>query len=128
MSKITRNIKGIKQSAARKHLDAITLAEKTINEMIATERNITFESVSKLAKLSRTFLYNQPKLRKQIEQLRRQQHGEKNLPKKTHNKYNMKIEKLLQRNKLLEMENCQLKKQLEILYGELHVKQIYSQK
>ncbi|MCI3986025.1 DUF6262 family protein [Bacillus vallismortis] len=49
--------------------------EQTIKRMIKNQQKINFNSVSELAGVSKTYLYNNSDLKKRIEYLRKQQEG-----------------------------------------------------
>lgn len=122
MNKITRNITGLKRAAINKQLNTVARVMTAINQMIFTKQVITFAAVASFAKVSRTFLYKNVELRNKIEQHRGQYINKTNM-KKSSDKAQEKLMKLTHHLKVLKNENKELKKKLELLYGELHLKQ-----
>lgn len=108
---------GLINAAKKKNQDAIFRVEVAINQMLNNKQVINFATVSKTAKVSRAWLYKQPKFKEQIMKLtsncpiNKKISEEKKLPM---------YKKLQNRIKKLNNENIELKKQIEVVYGKLY--------
>lgn len=107
---------GLINAAKKKNQDAIFRVEVAINQMLVNKKIINFSTVSKMAKVSRTWLYKQPKVKDQIIKLNFNNSINRTISKE--NKLHL-YKKLKDRIRKLNNENMELKKQIEILYGKL---------
>lgn len=112
------NTKGILKHAKEKQKLVHKKVEEAIKVLIKNQRKINFNSVSEEANVSKSFLYNNADIRERIETLRIQQEG---VPSSKQIKRQMSevskdiiISSLRNRCNLLERENLELKKQLQI--------------
>jgi predicted DNA-binding transcriptional regulator AlpA len=94
--------------------------ETTLKEMQQQNDFINFSTVAKKAKVSQAWLYRQPPIRQQIETLRLQVPTKRSIPHPVIAIKDNIIKQMKQRIKKLEAINTELKKQLEIVYGQLH--------
>lgn len=108
-------------SAIRKKADYLLKhTEIIIDKMLHDKQPISFNRIAVTAGVSKAWLYRHPTLRIKIENLRTQQLAYSNNQSQESNDA---INNLLkQRIKKLETENAKLRKQLEIVYGELHLR------
>ncbi|MDK8643854.1 MULTISPECIES: DUF6262 family protein [Bacillaceae] len=123
MDKPMRNTKEIVRLAKQKNLETKKKVEKILSKLSLEGKPINFNSVSKEANVSKSWLYKEPEVRKRIENLRQQQINNSVYIQK--NKRSMRSEEILiktlkERIKKVEDENIQLKKQVEKLFGELY--------
>lgn len=122
MSNHERNVEGIKAFAKQKTQITKDKVDKAIQTLIKKKEAINFCSVSEVANVSKTFLYQQEDIKERIQKLRKQQH-EVFSPKAV--KRNMRDENKdriieVQREKIrsLQDEIKTLKQQLQINYGQ----------
>jgi hypothetical protein len=125
-----RNTLGLARAAKDRRASAIKRAEAAIRSLIKEKRAVNFNSVSKLANVSKPWLYKEEDIRQQIEEWREKtplmeqslsmQKGPQN--KTSQKSKNHLIEMLKGRIHKLEGENETLKEQIEVLYGELYKK------
>jgi len=115
---------GIKTFATRKSEETLQKVQKAIQKLIKLQKRINFNTVSIEAGVTKSYLYNNPEIRSQIETLREQQ---KALPKPEQRKKNMTNSSkdiiIAAKNKkimVLEAENKQLKEELKKLRGKLY--------
>ncbi|KJS20050.1 MAG: transposase [Clostridiaceae bacterium BRH_c20a] len=115
---------GIKTFATKKSEETLQKVQKAIQTLIKSRKRINFNTVSIEAGVTKSYLYNNPEIRTQIETLRKQQKG---LPISTQKRENMtnsskdiiiaaKNKKIME----LEAENKQLKEDLKKLRGKLY--------
>ncbi len=124
MSTKNERINTLKKVAAEKREKSINAALAAIKEMEVNGVPITFSGVAKLAGLSTMYLYKNPALCKKIKELRRTNKIDdlaKNLNQKII-QHEITIKEL--KNTILSknFEIKRLKKQLEVVYGELYRK------
>ncbi|HMZ79140.1 MAG TPA: DUF6262 family protein [Acidobacteriota bacterium] len=117
-----RNVEGIRLNAKRKHQEALTRADEAIRLLVNEKRPVNFKSVAETAGISIPFLYQNQALKERIIHLRSQTTTRVQLKVKAHPSDASKdamIEALQLRAKEAEAENRSLKKQLEVVYGQL---------
>jgi len=112
----------LSRAAAARHARAVTRAEETLRALDREDAEVTFQAVARRAGVSRQWLYTQPELRREIEQLRerapvatdtvpaRQRASEASL--------RQRVEALRAENRRLRDENASLKDELAIAYGQ----------
>lgn len=66
----TRNVNGLLTHSKTKSLDTEERIETAINHLLSQNLSVNFNSVSKLANVSKSTLYNKPNIREKIETLR----------------------------------------------------------
>lgn len=121
MVNITSNLKGSwskrKAEAKKKVLDAI-------REMQMEDRSINFNSVHNRSGVSKNYLYNEPEIRKSIEECRQQEKSKLIARKAKYDKTSLSKDVIIQakekRIAKLEEENRKLKHELEVLRGLLY--------
>ena len=119
---IERNTSGLKDSAERKRQKSFEKLELGIQELIKNRLPINFKSVSEASGLSRSWLYKEPEVKARIEQLRAQtEKTNKTSPKQkaSADSKDALINTLKLRLKKVNAENDGLKKQLEVVYGQM---------
>ena len=118
------NTKGLKEYAKRRSQMALDKVDKAIRELSLTEQKINFNSVSQFSGVSKTFLYNNEKAKKRIEELREKQVSKTINQRakfdKTSKSKDIIIMSKDKKIKDLEEENKKLKEQLEIIRGKLY--------
>lgn len=112
----------LNQAAAARHQRTVERAERALRDLDAEGAAISFQSVAQRAGVSRPWLYTQPALRAEIEQLRdkapartsavpaRQRTSEASL--------RQRLETLRAENQRLRDENQSLRAELAIAYGQ----------
>lgn len=123
MSQHKRNVEGMQKAQQHKIEASISRVKETIHDMKARNEPISFNSIAKQANVSKAWLYGQNDLCAQIKLLRNQNRS--NNHHVSHAAINAKdrvIASLKDRLKKIEGENIELRKQLEVVYGELHLK------
>lgn len=122
MSQHKRNVQGM-QNAIREKSDLATIrVKKVIQEMVSNNQTITFNRIANEAHVSKGWLYNQKDLSTQIKTLRlKYKDAERPASKSSLVARDAVINALKNRLQKLESENKELRKQLEIVYGELHI-------
>lgn len=114
------NTDAIVKLAKEKSIKVRNKVEKTISEMALQNEKINFNTVSKKANVSKSWLYKEKDIRERIELLRNQQITKvSNPPKKRNRSEEILIKSLKSRIKDLEQENKKLKKQLEKAYANI---------
>jgi cell shape-determining protein MreC len=120
------NTKGLKEYALKRSQMALDKVDKAIRELSLTEQKINFNSVSQLSGVSKTFLYNNDKVKKRIEELRDKQVSRTINQRAKYDKTSKSKDIIImakdKKIKELEEENKKLKEQLEILRGKLYEK------
>lgn len=124
MSKHPRNTDGLIAYGQSKSLQKEQDVDSAIRSLIKDQRPINFNSVANAAKVTKAYLYNHPAHRERIEQLRLQQ-----MPKKSDkgtrqnvsdNSKDIIIAAKTRRIRELELENKELKLELEHLRGKIY--------
>ena len=118
------NTKGLKEYAKRRSQMALDKVDKAIRELSLTEQKINFNSVSQFSGVSKTFLYNNEKVKKRIEELREKQVSKTINQRAKYDKTSKSKDIIImsknKKIKELEEENKKLKEQLEIIRGKLY--------
>ncbi|SRR2546428_11610473 len=121
-----RNIEGLRRNARRRHQQAEQQADEGIRRLLQEGRPVNFNSVAEVAHVSTAWLYQHPEVRSRIEHLREQrssQAASQPKGKASDASKDAMLATLRQRVKQLEAENRELKRQLEVVYGQLYEKQ-----
>src|SRR5215218_4977186 len=110
------------QAAAERHQRAVERAERALRDLDAEGAAVSFQLVARRAGVSRQWLYTQPALREQIEQLRdRAPASTSTVPARqraTEASLRQRLETLRAENQRLREENAGLKAELAIAYGQ----------
>jgi hypothetical protein len=121
-----RNVEGLRENAQQRHEETLARAEVAIARLYQADEPITFASVSRTASVSLSWLYKQPKIRERIQYLREQQIKQRDvqslliLPDETlDSSKDVIITALKEQVKQLRAENRELRKQLEVAYGQI---------
>lgn len=117
-----RNVEGLRKSAQSRHQQTAQRAEEGIRQLQKLGRPINFNTVAQAAKVSTAWLYQHPAIRQRIEHLRAQQRTPVIPTAQTKTSDASKdamLAALRQRVKQVEGENRELRKQLEVVYGQL---------
>lgn len=118
-----RNVEGLRKSAQLRHQQTVQRAEEGIRRLLQEGRPVNFNTVAETASVSAAWLYQHPEMRQRIEHLRQQQSTRMIQPSKTRTSDASKdamLTALRQRVKQVEAENRELKRQLEVVYGQLY--------
>ena len=123
MSTHKKNTAGLIQAAENKSLKTLAKVTEVIEHMQRQDLPINYNSVAKLAGVSKTWLYNRAEVSEQIKTLRTANTSKVLQHDVLQNKYEkikLENEALLSKNVRLRDQVRSLKKQLEIVYGELY--------
>ncbi|SRR6266496_6374990 len=120
-----RNTDGLRSHAQRKAATTEQRAEAAITLLIKEQRPINFTTVAQTAGISTAWLYEHKAIKERIMHLRAQQtpSAQVKIPPREQASNASKdamIAALRQRIQKLEMENGDLKRQVEVAYGLLH--------
>ncbi|NWJ47692.1 MAG: hypothetical protein HXX08_17705 [Chloroflexi bacterium] len=122
-----RNVEGLRLQAQARHQAALQRAEQGIARLLREEQPVNFMSVSKVAAVSTAWLYRQTAIRERIEYLRNQCKTDNMQPEKLGVKTGASEDSrkailvtLRQHIKQLEAENRELKRQIEVAYGQIY--------
>lgn len=109
-------------AAARKHAAALERAVRALQAMDSAGEAINFQAVARTARVSRQWLYEQPELRSEIEQLRDRRaqpaRGAPSAQRASEASLRQRNRALLDENARLRAENAQLRHELAIAYGQ----------
>src|SRR5215218_7960101 len=112
----------LNQAAAARHQRTVERAERALRDLDAEGAAISFQSVAKRAGVSRQWLYTQPAIRAEIEQLRdrgpSRTDGVPTRQRATEASLRQRLEMLRAENQRLRQENAGLKTELAIAYGQ----------
>jgi hypothetical protein len=116
-----RNVEGLRQNAQKKRQQAIARTEQGIKQLMKEGKVITFKAVSEIAEVSSAWLYKEPEIKARIEYLREQGNKKKLLPKPKafDASKDAMIRILKDRISKLDIENKELRQQLEVINREL---------
>lgn len=126
MTRKIRNTEEIVRLAKEKSDRTKANVEKVLSRMSVEGKSINFNSVSKEANVSKSWLYKDDGVRRRIEELRSKQIRSlqgRTTTKKSQRSEEVLIKTLKERIKVLEEENLQLNRQIQNLYGELYSKE-----
>lgn len=118
-----RNVEGLRQSAKQRHEETMQRLEHGLRELVRTGRPITFQTVAAVAGVSTAWLYQHPEVKERIIGLRAQSADHRAPPavrRASEASKEAMIAALRQRVRTLEEENRELRKQLEVVYGQLY--------
>jgi hypothetical protein len=111
----------LNQAAAARHQRTIERAERALRDLDREGAAISFQGIARRAGVSRQWLYTQPALRAEIEQLRdrgpSRADGVPARQRATEASLRQRIESLRTENQRLREENANLKTELAIAYG-----------
>jgi Family of unknown function (DUF6262) len=112
----------LNQAAAARHQRTVERAERALRDLDSEGAAVSFQSVARRAGVSRQWLYTQPELRAQIEQLRDRSPARTDAvparQRATEASLRQHIETLRAENQRLREENASLKTELAIAYGQ----------
>jgi hypothetical protein len=109
---------GLLAAAQRKRHETLQRATAALTELADDGAQITFQRVATRARVSRQWLYGQPKLRAQIEELReRPGHGVPARERSSEASLQQRLRGLLADNRALRDEVGALKHELALAYG-----------
>jgi hypothetical protein len=117
-----RNVEGLRQNAQKKREEAIKRTDAGIQQLLKEKRPVNFKTVAEVAGVSTAWLYREPEIKARIEQLREQASQTKKVPPKQRASDASKdamIKTLKSRISKLDADNRELRKQLEVVYGQL---------
>ena len=119
-------VEGLRENARKRHEETLARAEAAIARLCQVDEPITFASVSQAAGVSLSWLYKQSKIRESIQYLREQQRKQRDaqppsvLPGgTTDSSKDAVIVALKEQIRELRAENRELRKQIEVAYGQL---------
>jgi hypothetical protein len=119
-----RNTEGLASAARNRRQSTIKRVNTAIQNLAAEKKTINFNSVAKAANVGKTWLYKEIEVKEKILSYRDNKAEVKT--SKTLSSSNDSKDALLkmlkERVKKVESENNELKKQIEVLYGQLTVK------
>jgi hypothetical protein len=121
MSQHKRNTIGMHKALRDRRNLTVQRINKMLEELSGQDYPITFSNIAKLGGVSKAWLYRHPEIKQKIDELRSGSDNEIFYQVRPESKKTL-ISSLRARIKDLEAENSQLRKQLEIVYGELHIK------
>jgi hypothetical protein len=108
-------------AALRKHDGAMLRASAALRELDRSGAVINFQAVAYAAGVSRQWLYQQPDLRREIEQLRNPDGKSRGIPaaqRATEASLRQRIRSLLDENQRLRGETAELRAELALTYGQ----------
>lgn len=108
-------------AAQRKHQSALARARAALAALHAAGAPVSFQSVADRAGVSRQWLYKNPELRAEVEELRARQTGPQPVPavqRASDASLRQRNVMLLEENKRLRRENHELRQELAALLGE----------
>jgi hypothetical protein len=112
----------LNQAAAARHERTVERAERALGDLDSEGAQISFQGVARRAGVSCQWLYTQPALRAQIEQLRdrgpSRADGVPTRQRATEASLRQRLETLRAENQRLREENASLKTELAIAYGQ----------
>lgn len=111
-----KRIEALKSAAEQKKNDALKKTEKAIQTLVQKNHKITIRSVAREAGVSTSYIYKYPELAYRIQTLREQQKYNLVKPQTPTTKSHQIIAtQLRNRNKIIEQEKAELKKEIKVL-------------
>lgn len=122
MSKTDKQIQALKKASQDKRVNTQLKVTTVLRVMKEKNLPINFESVAKLAGVSKTWLYRQAELSEEISSSRNKTSKIKRVIdlQSINEKKNAEITTLKNKNKLLKLTIKKLRHQMEVVYGELY--------
>ena len=122
MSKINKQIQALKNASQVKRQNTIHKVNDALQQMKNNNLPINFGSVAKLSGVSKTWLYKHEQLKEQIDRARNRDDKIKSVIDQLSlvEKQNAEIDTLKNRNNKLKEIIKKLRRQLEVVYGELY--------
>lgn len=122
MSKENNQVLALKQASKAKRNNTLLKVETTLQLMKDNNLSINFESLAKLAGVSKTWIYQQDDLRNEIYKLRNKKGKIERVIdlRSTLSRKDELIKKLKYQNNQLKITMKKLRTQLETVYGELY--------
>ncbi len=123
------NTSGLLAHAQRKSQEARQHVHQVIDQLLREQQTINFNTVSKAAQVTKSYLYAHPEVRDRIEALRAQQDQERIQKRRAESQLQQgrtdKTKDVLlaakdRRIKELEEQNRKLKQELKVAYGKLY--------
>jgi hypothetical protein len=112
----------LSQAATARHQRTVERAQRALRDLDTEGAQIGFQSVARRAGVSRQWLYTQPAIRQEIEQLRDRAPAQANAvparQRATEASLRQRLESLRAENQRLRDENASLKRELAIAYGQ----------
>jgi hypothetical protein len=112
------DVAALNAAAQRKRVAALGRATAKLNELADQGAAITFQRVAGRAGVSRQWLYRQPELRAQIEELRQRPSGAPIRQRTSEASLQQRLRTVLDDNQILRQENRDLKHELALAHGE----------
>ena len=121
---MSERAKRLRASWNSRTAESLQKARSAINQLVASENEVTFAAVHKVSGVSKNFLYNNAEIRKEIENARKDTHEIAEIKRqkklKTKQSRDVVLEAKDRRIKRLEEENRRLKLELDTLRGRLY--------
>ena len=122
-----RNTDGLIKAAKQRRADTIKRVDQAIKQLLKENKQINFNSVSKISGVGKPWLYKESTICQHIEKLREQTKiKSKSENKADHGASDKSKDQIIQMLKSritkLEAENNEFKTQIEILYGEIYIR------
>ncbi|WP_392534311.1 DUF6262 family protein [Nostoc sp. C117] len=117
---VERNVEGLRDNAQKKRQEAFKKVEQGIQRLIKEKQVINFNTVAQASGVSKAWLYKQPKIKAQIEDLRdNHPKSQKVLPKQkaSDTSKDAIIKTLREKLRKIEAENRGLREHLETIHG-----------
>ena len=125
-----RNTTGLASAAKERREETIKRVDTAIKQLVKEKKPINFNSISKTANVGKPWLYQESSVRQQIENLRQKTrlsagHNRRDkiqMDNASNKSKDNLIHMLKERINKLEIENKKLHEQVEVLYGEIYLK------
>lgn len=117
-----RNTDGLAKAARIRRQETIQRVSSAIKSLEKNGKTINFNSVSKQSGVGKTWLYKEKEVRERISKIRQNTAPIKKISDNFNSESKDAVIKMLKNHiKEMEGENKELKKQIEFLYGEMHL-------
>ena len=117
-----RNTEGLATAARSRRESTIKRVNAAIQSLVAEKRTINFNSVAKEANVGKTWLYKEREIKEMIlcyrDQSNKSKISNKQAPSSPDSKDTL-LKMLKEKIKEIDAENRDLKRQIEVLYGQL---------